>query len=383
MKKRIIIAAVFAVLVFALAALAVSCDFIHGNPGTNTGEEDDNSAKRTADFFKKYEGTWTAIDESFIDFTSTEGKVTALFGIWNAGGDFPVYEICDAVEKGQDDFELEVRTPKGFKQEAHVKVENGRMTFTDVDGSEKVYEYNGARQFPPEENLHSLPAAEILTVFGGLRSAQGDLANWYIDVFQAADGSVKMARGEWTGDGYTEVFTIKSAVDTSGTGREYELVLVDETGAEKRLPAKLYDAGNVVSINLTGSEEVAYLPDDYENHKIHSGVEFVELYGGTWHCADEGIYAHFEVSGGMPRIVFGKWGSTDVVYPTAQFISVKEIGKMHYTIVLQKSDESYTRECDFVISQGGEMTITDDEYVTAVFVYDPARQLAGPGSPKG
>lgn len=383
MTKRITLAALLAVLVLALAAAAVSCDIFHNNPGTNPGGEDDGSSKRAADFFKKVEGTWTADDDHFIDFSSGEGKVTAMFGIWNAGGDFPVYEICDAVEKGENDYELAVRTPdKEFKQEAHAKIENGIITFTDVDGSSKSYTYYGGRQFPPEENVISLSAAEMLAVFGGLRSADGALANWYIDVFQAEDGSVKMARGEWTGDGYTEVFTMKSASDPYGLGKEYALVLVDENGAEKHLTAKLYDAGNIISINLTGSEDVAYSPDDYENHKIHTGVEFVTLYSGTWHCDEEKLYAHFELAGGKPVIVFGSWGSTDV-YPTADILAVKQLGKMHYALTIQKSDESHTRDCDFVISQGGEMTITDDNHLEAVFVYDPSRQLSGSGGGKG
>ena len=287
----------------------------------------------------------------------------------------------EGVQPGQTGHESACSVKEYFRQQSGGKF-TPEFTIIGPVTVSKSYTYYGGRQFPPEENVISLSAAEMLTVFGGLRSAQGALANWYIDVFQAEDGSVKMARGEWTGDGYTEVFTMKSASDPYGLGKEYELVLVDENGAEKHLTAKLYDAGNVISINLTGSEDVAYSPDDYENHKIHTGAEFVILYSGTWHCDKEKLYAHFELSGGKPVIVFGSWGSTDV-YPTADILAVKQLGKMHYTLTIQKSDESHTRDCDFVISQGGEMTITDNNGEVAVFVYDPSRQLSGSDGGKG
>ncbi|MBR5007056.1 MAG: hypothetical protein IKY07_08195, partial [Clostridia bacterium] len=73
MAKKIILASLLAVLVIALAALAVSCD-IFGNGPKDPQNTDDQPAERAAAFFKKFEGTWTAPDDSFIDFSSGDGK---------------------------------------------------------------------------------------------------------------------------------------------------------------------------------------------------------------------------------------------------------------------------------------------------------------------
>lgn len=45
------------------------------------------------DFEKEFDGTWTADDGRFIDFSIENGKTYMFFAIWNAGGFMPAGEV--------------------------------------------------------------------------------------------------------------------------------------------------------------------------------------------------------------------------------------------------------------------------------------------------
>lgn len=186
MKNRILSLALVLLFIFALCGCGEKKKTDSTTPETSTSQnkteekednktskedipdEDDSSKKEESDekltpeaFCTKFEGTWTANDGTFIDFAFEEGKPTAFFAIWEAGGYFPAGEIKSVKEISQDEYTLEIFFPGTEGNDMYDAVEsytesfnfknhnNGNITVTGNSDS-KTYFYDGRMQYPME-----------------------------------------------------------------------------------------------------------------------------------------------------------------------------------------------------------------------------------------
>ncbi|MBP5730009.1 MAG: hypothetical protein J6X19_02285, partial [Clostridia bacterium] len=84
-----------------------------------------DAADRAARFCERFNGTWTATDNAFIDFYFDEQQPAAVFGVWDSDATFPEGRIEDAVETAEGEYDLTVRMdPNADPVKMHCRNEN-------------------------------------------------------------------------------------------------------------------------------------------------------------------------------------------------------------------------------------------------------------------
>lgn len=130
---------------------------------TDEKEEETNNVQALTpkDFCKKFEGTWTADDGTFVDFAFEEEKPCVLFAIWEAGGYFPGGEIKEVETVSENEYIMTVFFPGAQATDMYDAVESYTESFEVTNhndgnitvigsGGEKKYFYDGRMQYPLE-----------------------------------------------------------------------------------------------------------------------------------------------------------------------------------------------------------------------------------------
>lgn len=101
-----------------------------------------------AAFVDSLKGSWTAEDNTFVHFSTENGKSYVLFAVWYSGGEFPVGEIVSVEQKGPFEYELGlVMKGETTVTKYSCKVDpTGTITLTPAYGSAVVYRYDPSMQ---------------------------------------------------------------------------------------------------------------------------------------------------------------------------------------------------------------------------------------------
>ncbi|MBR0158163.1 MAG: hypothetical protein IJM24_03655 [Clostridia bacterium] len=344
-----------------------------------TGE----AAERARKFCETFEGTWTATDNSFIDFFIDENGPSATFGVWNAENAFPVGLIEDAVETAEREYDLTVRMdPAAAPVKMHCRNDNNAIFFTDAMNLTKRYEFDGRRQYPAKTEV--LTPQQIMTLFGGLWTEALEGKEFlYIDTLN--DGTILIKVGEWGTEGYKTGYSILG-VEADSSWEKFIFTLGDADGKPGTYYGGLYNAMNTLGIDFGGGEKM-YNADDYANHQSapviptdpaeveaarRRALEFEFIVDGTWNTTDDTIFLDFDVENNEPWFMGAVWNSGGE-FPSYHIIDAVEVKPNEYELILLPRGEKTAVKMRCKLS-GFSMEFTDDRGNTETLNYKPDHQ---------
>ncbi|MBO7406353.1 MAG: hypothetical protein J6V14_01880 [Clostridia bacterium] len=334
----------------------------------------DDPAYRASVFCGRFNGTWTASDDSFIDFSMDDKLPTALFGAWGSSASFPQGQIEDAIETAENEYDLTIRmTPQSNPVTMHCKSDNNAIIFTDAMSVTKRYEYDGNRQYPL--SIDVLTPQEIMTLFGGLWTEALEGKEFlYIDMINT--GSIIIKVGEWGTEGYKTGYSILR-VEADSAWEKFELTLEDVDGKLGIYPGALYNAMNTLGIDFGGGEK-AYNADDYANHLNDAedarrrALEFAFKVDGTWNTLDGPVFMDFDIEGNEAWFMTAVWNSGGE-FPSGHILDAVEKSAGDYELTVQMRGDDVKRKMRCKIS-GYTMEFTDDSGDKKTLSYDPYKQ---------
>ncbi|MBO5076060.1 MAG: hypothetical protein J5584_00490 [Clostridia bacterium] len=345
------------------------------------------AADRAAKFCERFNGTWTATDNAFIDFYFDEKQPAAVFGVWGSDAAFPEGRIEDAVETAEGEYDLTVRMdPNSDTVKMHCRNENNAIFFTDAMNVTKRYEYDGTRQYP--STVIVLTPQEIMTLFGGLWTEALEGKEFlYIDTIN--DGQIVIKVGEWGTEGYKTAYAILR-VETDSSWEKFQFTLEDADGNPGIYPGALYNAMNTMGIDFGGGEK-AYNTDDYANHQGSSdpgtdpgtdpaaveaarrrALEFAFLVDGTWNTPDGPVFVDFDIEGNEAWFMTAVWNAGGD-FPSYHILDAVEQNSGEYELTVQERGvtEPVKMKCKII---GNSMELTDNTGYKKTLEYKPTKQ---------
>ena len=349
------------------------------------GDQTQEAAERASQFCERFNGTWTANDNSFIDIGYDEKKPAAIFGVWDSYAEFPEGMIEDAVETAEGEYDLTVRmNPTSAPVTMHVKSDNNAIFFTDAMSVTKRYEYDGKRQYPLTVSV--LTPQEIMTLIGGLWTEALEGKEYlYVDMLN--DGSIIIKVGDWDKEGYKTAYQILR-VEADSTWEKLELTMNDADGKTGIYSGALYNAMNTFGLDL-GTGEKAYNTDDFANHlggntedpedpaaveaARRRALEFAFKVDGTWTTPDGPVFMDFDIENSEPWFMTAVWNSGGQ-FPSGHILDAVEVKTNEYELTVRMRDETAKRKMHCKIN-GYSMEFTDDTGEKKTLDYKPTKQF--------
>ena len=186
-------------------------------------------------FANTFKGTWTADDNTFLDFDVEDDKPFVLSGVWASDGAFPVYDIIEAkTDPGTEKkYQVKLRERVSGKESELIIVSDNNSIIVSETGSiigEKRYTYDGTKQFPPE--VISFSPEQIVAQFGGHWTGYKD-PDEFVVIEAGPDGEALLRHGYRTAPGEAVEYTFKSAVVIDKLGYDYDVVLVNRQNGQE------------------------------------------------------------------------------------------------------------------------------------------------------
>ena len=341
-----------------------------------------DAAVRALAFANTFNGTWTAGDNTFLDFDVEDDKPFVLAGVWASDGAFPVYDILDAEPDPENGNRYLLRLRErgsGKESELNVVSDNNSILVSEPGSiiGEKRYTYDGTKQFPPEVN--SLTPNQIINELGGHWTGYKD-PDEYVVIEAGPDGSARLRHGNRNAPGEAIEDTFKSAVVADGIGYDFDVVLVSgKDGQELSTQAGVRQAGNILQFNfLDGRGAVSF--EAYKETALTDidPVAFANQYKGAWTNSDD-EFIQYSVSDGKAYMMFAVWNSGGE-FPAGPITKVVQIGgEKKYEIALKMNLDgmmhTYFMEME---DSTGKMTVWEDGHESSDYYYIASKQPAEP-----
>ncbi len=344
-------------------------------------DQDQDAAKRALEFEKTYEGTWTANDDSFLDFSLEDGEPWIFNAIWNSGGEFPSFKILDAVKLDESGKKLllKLRSRDGAESELNFESQGMYIDISTPGGllGGKRYFYDGTRQYPPE--TQTLTKDMILGIFGGKWVAYQN-SDDVILIEKDSNGDIKLTRLAGGSSINADAYTIKTVTTADALGHEYEAVFENRnTGKDFNTTMGVFQAGGVIEIDYqNGKGRIAYLVYNAPTLENVDPFDFVDKFNGEWTNSDD-EFISYSSYGGTPGMMFAIWNAGGP-FPAGEILKVTRIGgEDYYEVLLKMNDDSGTHT--FFVkydSSTGKMTVWEDGEDGKDYYYDAMKQQAKP-----
>ena len=333
-------------------------------------------------FANTFKGTWTADDNTFLDFDVEDDKPFVLSGVWASDGAFPVYDIIEAKTNPgtEKKYQVKLRERVSGKESELIIVSDNNSIIVSETGSiigEKRYTYDGTKQFPPE--VISFSPEQIVAQFGGHWTGYKD-PDEFVVIEAGPDGEALLRHGYRSAPGEAVEYTFKSAVVIDKLGYDYDVVLVNrQNGQELSTQAGIRQAGNILLFNFVdGRGSVSF--EAYSETKLTDvdPVVFATQYKGAWTNSDN-EFIQYSVSDGKAHMMFAIWNSGGD-FPAGQITRVTQIGgEKKYEISLKMHGDGsvhvYFMEMD---DSTGKMTVWEDGHASSDYYFIASQQPAEP-----
>ena len=345
---------------------------------TDAPADGDAAAKRALDFARKVEGTWTADDDTFLDFSMENEKPWILSAVWNAGGVFPSCEIIDAEQKDADGYVYRLTVKVRESGEAatmNVEFSGNSMTVTTgAFAVPKIYTFYGNRQYPME--ITPLTAAQLLEILGGRWSGAFDVSDYILVEEVGEEHQIKLTRGMINSEGQKTEYWLKQATPRDDLWEVFDLELVDlKTGKELFTECTFGQAGYAVELTFSADEgKKGFLKDEEVKIEEIDPALIFDLYKGTW-TDDDNHIVHISKDSDKVYVMFAVWNAGGV-FPAGEILKAYRISSEPGYELLLKMNNGVNASY-FMIRNEAEnaLTVWGDGEPQSTYRYDKERQM--------